>query len=65
MTVGHATLDSYCSSLRVQRNHLVHLFKRKELMRAVGDLIEAVAGAKDLQTTLFFDKFLHLFQRYG
>ena len=56
---------SHDTSLRVHRNYLVHRLQRKELMRAVGDLVEAVARAQHLQLVLLPDKFLHLFHRVG
>ena len=64
-TVGHAGIDGYGAGRCVQGDDLVHLFQGDELVSAVGNLVEAVARAKDFQPSLFFDEFLGLFERLG
>src|SRR6266404_3654655 len=60
LSVGDAGGDSHRSRLRIEGDHFVHLFQREEIIRAVGNLVEAVASAQDLQLVLLLYKFLNL-----
>src|SRR6266702_6688300 len=65
LTVGDASGDGHRSRLRIQGDHFVHLFQREEVIRAVGDFVEAVASTQDLQLVLLLYKFLYLIYGSG
>ena len=58
-SVCHSGLDGHHARLRIQVDNLVHRFHREELVVAVGNVVETVAGAQHLQLALFADKLLH------
>src|SRR6266567_104869 len=65
LSVGDASGDGHRSRLRIQGDHFVHLFQREEVIRAVGDFVEAVASTQDLQLVLLLYKFLYLIYGSG
>ena len=50
---------------RVERNYLVHRPQREQVVLAVRDVVEAVAGAEYFQMALLFYKIPRLLQRIG
>src|SRR5436190_4136577 len=65
LSVGDASGDGHRSRLRIQGDYLAHLFQREEIIRAVGNFVEAVASTQDLQLVLLLYKFLHLIYGSG
>jgi hypothetical protein len=65
VSVFHIGIDGYGFGLRIQRNHLTHFHQRNEMIGAIGDTVEAMAGSQYLHFVVTFDQFLHLLQRFG
>ena len=65
LPVAHAGFDGHGAGVRVQRNHFVHRPQGKQIVGAVGNVVEAVTGPENFQVALFFDKFPRLLQRVG
>ena len=64
MPISQAALHSHGTAGRVQSDGLVRI-ERDELSLAVGNFVEAVAGAEDFQAILFFDELPDLIEGSG
>jgi len=64
MPISQAALDSHGTAGHVQCDGLVRI-ERDELPLAVGNFVEAVAGAEDFQAILFFDELPDLIEGSG
>src|ERR1043165_7374010 len=63
LTVADSSFHRDRAGFRVQGDHAVHLAKREEVMRAVGDTVEAMARAQRLDLAVLSDQLLNLFDR--
>ena len=43
LTIGHASIDRHGVCFRLQRNHFVHGLQGQKIVRAICDVVEAVA----------------------
>ena len=62
-TIGHPRLDGNRGRLGVERDHAIHRLEREEGMGAVGDPVEAMAGAEHLELIVRPDEGLDVLDR--
>ena len=63
LPVAHSRLDRDPPRRAIELHDLLHLAKREEIVGAVGNPVEAVAGAENLEPLVFSDELLDLRQR--